>query len=339
MEGTRDQVRVENGPTRCPFCHESVAPAADDWVACSQCLGRHHAACWEEGAACAGCGHAGRLTAGEAQAAPRPAGSSFTPVEPGAGERPIAEARRQVAIHFDRKAHNEWWWLEGIVGPLTLGLVPLALGERRLRRQDERLAASLRPLPADLDPDLAQRIDAGRRKRLGSRARPLLFSVTALVAGLTILWAIVGLNTVEQAYNPYRDGWEAYDAARDAFELGLIVGWLALTAACTGYLHTLREVVRAHELRRLFEALVLRAAPSAEADKVLQATAEGWTLRRIVDTVLTVLAFVPVVGLLVWPFLCLRMGGALKLHDRHEELLDERVPPPRARAKGEDGGA
>lgn len=337
MEAARDQVRVENGPTRCPFCHESVAPAADDWVACSQCLGRHHAACWEEGAACAGCGHAGRLTAGEAQAAPRPEGASFTPVEPAAGERPIADVRRQVATHFDRKAHNDWWWLEGIVGPLTLGLVPLVLGERRLRQQDERLAASLRPLPADLDPDLAQRIEAGRRKRLASRTRALLFGGATLVAALTLLWAIVGLNTIQSSYDPYRS-WEAYREARDVFEFGLIAGWLALTAACTGYLHTVREVVRAHELRRLFEALVLRAAPPADADKVLQATAEGWTLRRIVDTVLTVLAFVPGLGLLVWPFLCLRMGGALKLHDRHEELVDERVPP-RPCVKGQEPSA
>lgn len=334
MEAARDrEVRVEPGPTRCPFCHESVAPASDDWVACAQCLGRHHAACWAEGAACAGCGHTGRLSAGEAQASPS---RTFTPVEPAPGERPgsgVSDARRQVAAAFDRKAHNEWWWLEGLVGPLTLGLLPMLLNERRLRERDARLAASSRPLPADLDPDLAQRIEAGRRARLEGPRLRLLFGGLTLLSALSL---VTGLVLLELAPSPYRD-FQLFRLLNDLGEAGVIGGWLGATAAATAYLHTARERVRAHELRRLFEALVLRAAPPAEADKVLRAAAEGWTLRRIVDTVLTLVAFVPVLGLLAWPFLCARVGGALSLHDRHEELLDERVPPPRARAKGEDG--
>ncbi len=330
MEAARDQVRVENGPTRCPFCHESVAPSADDWVACSQCLGRHHTACWDEGAACAGCGHTGRLTAGEAQATP-PRAQAFTPVELGPGED-LAEARRRMASHFDRKAHSEWWWLEGIIGPLTFGLLPLLLNERRLAQHDAGRALAARPLPPDLDPDLAARIEVGRRRRLRpTRLRTLAFAGVTLLAALCLMWGVVGLNTTPYGY------YDSYSyALRHEYELMIIWGWLAVTTTATAYLHTAREVVRAHELRRLFEALVLRAAPPAEADKVLKATAEGWTLRRILDTVLTFVAFVPIVGLVAWPFLCLRTGGALQLHSRHEELLDERVPPPGARAKGDE---
>jgi hypothetical protein len=50
----RDDVVVVT--SRCPFCHEGVDPAAAAWVACSACLGRHHAACWGEAGRCAACG-------------------------------------------------------------------------------------------------------------------------------------------------------------------------------------------------------------------------------------------------------------------------------------------
>jgi hypothetical protein len=41
---------------RCPFCHDALAPASDDWVACAGCLARHHPACWRESGACGTCG-------------------------------------------------------------------------------------------------------------------------------------------------------------------------------------------------------------------------------------------------------------------------------------------
>lgn len=63
----KDDLRVV--AHRCPFCHEPVRPDAEAWVACAQCLGRQHAACWDEAARCAACGHDRRLEA----AAERPA--------------------------------------------------------------------------------------------------------------------------------------------------------------------------------------------------------------------------------------------------------------------------
>jgi hypothetical protein len=50
------ELRVEQGPTRCPFCHEGVAVESEAWVACEKCLARHHRACWDEGKRCASCG-------------------------------------------------------------------------------------------------------------------------------------------------------------------------------------------------------------------------------------------------------------------------------------------
>lgn len=39
--------------SRCPYCHDAVEAEAS--VACQECLGRHHAACWEEAGRCSAC--------------------------------------------------------------------------------------------------------------------------------------------------------------------------------------------------------------------------------------------------------------------------------------------
>jgi hypothetical protein len=46
------EVRVEASPTRCPYCHASVA-AEPDTVVCAACLSRHHTECWT--GECASC--------------------------------------------------------------------------------------------------------------------------------------------------------------------------------------------------------------------------------------------------------------------------------------------
>lgn len=50
----REDERVS--ANRCPFCHEDVDVLARDWLACRQCLGRHHVACWADARRCASCG-------------------------------------------------------------------------------------------------------------------------------------------------------------------------------------------------------------------------------------------------------------------------------------------
>lgn len=49
-------VHADASPVRCPFCHEGIAVAAEEWLACEGCLARHHAGCWSESGRCASCG-------------------------------------------------------------------------------------------------------------------------------------------------------------------------------------------------------------------------------------------------------------------------------------------
>lgn len=68
----RDDVRIDGSPVRCPFCHEGVDVATDEWVACAGCLARHHGECWAEGTKCGACGGAESLARTGAPAATRP---------------------------------------------------------------------------------------------------------------------------------------------------------------------------------------------------------------------------------------------------------------------------
>ena len=72
-------VRLGASPLRCPFCHASIRPVAEDWVACRSCLARHHAGCWHECGKCANCASSERLVtraAPRTDAAPRRSGAS-----------------------------------------------------------------------------------------------------------------------------------------------------------------------------------------------------------------------------------------------------------------------
>lgn len=39
-------VQVHAHYIRCPYCHDNVETDSEDWVACQQCLARHHTECW-----------------------------------------------------------------------------------------------------------------------------------------------------------------------------------------------------------------------------------------------------------------------------------------------------
>lgn len=56
----RESRRARRSSTRCPYCHDELLRRGG-WVACVDCLARHHEACWAEGAGCGTCG--GRLGA------------------------------------------------------------------------------------------------------------------------------------------------------------------------------------------------------------------------------------------------------------------------------------
>jgi hypothetical protein len=79
---TAPRVKPQAGATRCPFCHDECAPEVDVAV-CRGCLSRHHAACWEEGAACASCGAAESLCAPAVTARPDAVGPTWLGIQRG----------------------------------------------------------------------------------------------------------------------------------------------------------------------------------------------------------------------------------------------------------------
>jgi hypothetical protein len=52
----REDVRVAGSLVRCPYCHSELSPGKSDWVACKDCLARHHVTCWKELGRCSTCG-------------------------------------------------------------------------------------------------------------------------------------------------------------------------------------------------------------------------------------------------------------------------------------------
>src|SRR5579883_1036454 len=65
-------MNVAESRLRCPFCHADIGPRSDDWVACRDCLARHHRACWSELHACSTCGRRGFLGVVREILPPRP---------------------------------------------------------------------------------------------------------------------------------------------------------------------------------------------------------------------------------------------------------------------------
>jgi hypothetical protein len=73
------QARVEGSVARCAYCHDEVRTTARNWVACADCLARHHEACWRVWARCATCRATTCLSFASGQAgAPRPLGKHTT---------------------------------------------------------------------------------------------------------------------------------------------------------------------------------------------------------------------------------------------------------------------
>lgn len=323
-EAAREAVRVERSPTRCPFCHQSIAPEGEEWIACAQCLGRHHTACWAEGGACAACGHAAPLSAAEAHG--RQAGA---PEAQGSGAR-----ARETLRAFDEQHAREGWWSDAILGPLTLGLLPLVRAEQRLtvheREHDERLD----PLPPDLEPDVRARLATARRVRLRSPVRAGLCGLTVVLPVLLFLWTWVSYLTISR---PSHGGWdEAYWRALQSMELVMVLCQFPFLLGLAAHVHAVREAVRKHELAQLMTALVARGAGRQQTERLLARSSQAWNLRRVLDSCLTGLALIPFAGYLVVPFLAVRANGSLALHQVHEGQLDEDCPPPRAapREKG-----
>ncbi len=54
-ERAREPVRIDQAPSRCPFCHGAFE-SVRDLVACAACGARHHAECYAQNKKCASCG-------------------------------------------------------------------------------------------------------------------------------------------------------------------------------------------------------------------------------------------------------------------------------------------
>jgi hypothetical protein len=66
--GVVDGVRVNNSPTRCPFCHEQVG-VEDPARVCRDCLSRHHTGCWADHGSCSSCSCTQSLETAQAERA------------------------------------------------------------------------------------------------------------------------------------------------------------------------------------------------------------------------------------------------------------------------------
>jgi len=103
MAAEEIKIEVERSPNRCPYCHDEVLSSEDDWLACADCLARHHDECWRELGRCSSCAGERSLALG----APSAVGS-VTTVKPKRRKARFTRATRE-------KIHNAIWWL-GVLG-------------------------------------------------------------------------------------------------------------------------------------------------------------------------------------------------------------------------------
>jgi F-box protein 11 len=126
----KPKVEVDRSPSRCPFCHESVRPAEDVWVACAECLARHHKECWQDGTRCGSCGQVSCLepagmTVYRSAAPPKPKGDWPTLVvaKKGGGDFTSIAAAIRAAQPGTRIFVDEGSYHEGIVLEKPLALI------------------------------------------------------------------------------------------------------------------------------------------------------------------------------------------------------------------------
>jgi hypothetical protein len=333
-EAAQEGVRFSQAPQRCPFCHSQVALEHDRWVACRQCLARHHAACWGEGGACGACQHDVALSAEEAQSAPASSTTpAFTPV-PRAQDDDVARARRETAALFEKQATRERSWLDAFLGPLTLGIYPAVMVERDLARHHElNMDEEAQSPPEGLDDAMARRFEGDRARGVKSRARLLMPMIAAALGGLAVLIGFIGANslTYPSGYN-YTGAYDDYYFWMNMFFTSGMFGYYTALVGYGGYLHAVREAVRGHELRQMYLRLVAEGSPKEKAERILSRTARAWNIRRAIDTVITLLSLIPFFGLFMLPVIAVRYSGALSQHLGHEDELDV-LCPRRARPR------
>jgi hypothetical protein len=284
---------------RCPFCHDGIAAEAD-WLACRQCLARHHAACWRETGRCASCTGDEPLVSG-----------SSTPLR--AGEEEIAALRRETELATRAAARRDERTARFILGLATFGIQPAV---------EALLAFGSHARAGDDHGSVLLRVERARRASEASTGA----GVVLMVGAFLILAPIVGVF----AYS----AWSLIEAAivlgRSPFERpdfsGVYGFQLTLWAPTFTLLHVFREAVRRHELEQTFARLVGDALPPLAVSAYVELTARGWSWRRLADLLLTVAGLIPFAGVLALAVAGVRVRGALALHEEDELLFPRKNP-------------
>jgi hypothetical protein len=130
-ETTREGVRVELSPTRCPFCKDELAPGKPI-VACAACGARHHDSCYADHGRCATCGSEDKLV----PAAPRKRARS----EPLAGSK-IRVVPDGSATVYEWRLGSPAEWVIIVIFAATIVLLPLVAFAliQYLRERDRKI--------------------------------------------------------------------------------------------------------------------------------------------------------------------------------------------------------
>lgn len=308
----QSQVAFAKDTHRCPFCHEDVDVADDEWVACKQCLARHHVGCWSEGNRCSACQGGTPLVA--------PTTGRFRPMPTTDGVPALppdgvsADAIRFVTSQALDEEHRRHLALAAaLLTPLTLGVYPILTCEGAFAAHSTNNKTDERPLPC-VSREIVARLRVARE-----HAYDWSRGLGVLRAALPSLTLVVSMISLGVALSYWFEGRYADDLK--AAYLCQLVG----LGATFAYLHVFRETVRRHEFHQFFVKLVSEAVPPNRAKEVLRVTRKAWNGRRALDALLTLLGVVPFLGLALLPIAGARMRGALLLHEEHEDAF------PRAR--------
>jgi hypothetical protein len=216
---------------------------------------------------------------------------------------PADTARAKVASAFEEADLEHARSNTIVFAILTGGLYGLfgaevALSEHLARNREEEPFT-----PESTAPELGPELDRARRETWPAALRRYPRTLLAMAV------AVVGLLNVFVEGN----GWP--------FQL-LAVASVQL------WLHLFRETVQRHDRGQAFLRLVADAPGAASTKKFVRRATRAWTIRRAVDTALSLAALAPWVGLATIPLAAIRAFGALRLHERHEAS----APRPRRRA-------
>lgn len=302
MEQT--QVSFIKDANRCPFCHESVSVADDEWVACKQCLARHHVGCWSEGNRCSACQAGTPLLA--------PGMSRFRPM-PTADVTPLADSMSADAIRFvtsqalDDEHRKNLALTAALLTPLTLGVYPILASEGAFSAHATNNKNDERPLPS-VSREIGARLRLAREHAYDwSRGVGV---IRAAIPSIVLVTSMIAFIAAVICWFGERDP--------DDLKVAYLCQLVAL-GATFAHLHVFRETVRRHEFHQFFIKLVSEAVPPNRAKEILRVTRKQWNGRRALDAILTLLAVVPFLGLAVLPIAGARMRGALLLHEEHED--------------------